>query len=57
MAFLDKQGEIDLVDHGIRNKFKTDWLTDKDSDSEFFSKWLRKPKDAGIAYCFCQQYV
>ena len=30
MAFLNKQGEIGLdLDHGIRNKFKTDWLTDK----------------------------
>ena len=49
--FIEKQGEADSVDRNVRNKFRFDWLTEKDIHSDFLSDWLRKRNCIGYAIC------
>ena len=45
-------------DAGVKNKFKWEWLTEKDTHGDFVSSDIRKIDADGLAWCcFCQNVV
>lgn len=56
--FLETSAEIDRADMGLKNKFKLEWLTEKDINGDFLSDYLRKPNLCGQAKCiYCNIHI
>lgn len=53
IKFVDRQACLDIskIDSGVKNKFKWTWLESADEDGVFFSVYVRKLEDAGLAWC------
>ena len=41
----------------VKNKFKWEWLTEKDTHGDFLSSDIRKINADGLAWCFCRNVV
>ena len=44
-------------DGRLKNKFKWEWLTEKDTHGDFLSSDIRKIDADGLAWCFCRTVV
>ena len=43
--------DVSTIDKGVKNKFKWNWLEEKDSNKMFYSDWVRKVDLPGRALC------
>ena len=50
-TFIQSRIDILEVDANVKNKFKFEWLSDKDCNGDFYSDYIRKPKEPGLAFC------
>ena len=57
--FVERDDETrKTYDAGVKNKFKWEWLTEKDIHGDFLSSYIRKLDADGLAWCcFCQNVV
>ena len=52
--FIDRKTDITQIEKGVKNKFRWNWLEEKDSNGDFLSDYVRKLVQPGLAYCvFC----
>ena len=50
----DNRTSVDVIDSTSKNKFLWQWLKDADDNGDFLSKYIRKLKKDGVAWCtFC----
>ena len=57
-SFLECPADVLQIDANIRNKFKFEWLSQKDNNGDFLSFYIRKPKVPGQAYClYCKDHI
>ena len=57
--FVERDDETrKTYDAGVKNKFKWEWLTEKDIHGDFLSSYIRKLDADGLAWCcFCRNVV
>ena len=57
--FVDREDDIrKTYDDRVKNKFKWEWLTEKDTHGDFLSSDIRKIDADGLAWCcFCRNVV
>ena len=54
MEFVDRKGSeiyLKTLEKNVKNKFKWVWLEGKDKNETFYSDYLRKLKEPGVAWC------
>ena len=53
MPYLSKEqtSKLDDVEKGVRNKWRWEWLQEKDAKGEPFESWVRKIDSPGLAFC------
>ena len=55
-VFVDRTFDLKTIEASVKNKFKWDWLQQKDGNDDFLSDYVRKIPEPGIAYClYCHQ--
>ena len=61
IKIIDRQSQsasIKLIDKNIKNRFKWIWLEEKDCSGEYFSQYIRKIEEPGIAWClYCKEKI
>ena len=56
--FVERDDETrKTYDAGVKNKFKWEWLTEKDIHGDFLSSYIRKLDADGLAWCCCCRNV
>lgn len=56
MNTLNKGASVKIVDAGLKNKWRREWLEEKDVLKRPFSLWVRKIDAPGAAFCIlCNQ--
>ena len=54
--FVDRTANLNDLEKGIRNKFRWQWLDEKDCNSDYLSDYVRKLSKPGFVFCdFCFQ--
>ena len=54
--FLERTADLKAVENGIKNKFRWQWLEEKDCNGDYLSDFVRKLSKPGLAFCvFCDQ--
>ena len=57
-AFVERGCDIASIDRHVRNKFRWDWLTEKDHQGDFLSDYIWKSTAPGKAFCtYCNDYL
>ena len=58
-GFVERDDETrKTYDAGVKNKFKWEWLTEKDIHGDFLSSYIRKLDADGLTWCcFCRNVV
>ena len=54
MEFVIRKGSeiyLKTLESSVKNKFKWIWLEGKDKNGQFYSEYLRKIKEPGLAWC------
>lgn len=54
---IDRKSDLKAIENGLRNKFRWDWLEEKDSNGDYLSKYVRKLNKPGVVvcvYCDCR---
>ena len=54
LDFIDRKGSellLGTLEKNIKNKFKWNWLEEKDQLGHFYSDYIRKIKEPGIVWC------
>jgi hypothetical protein len=46
---IDRTHDLKKIEGSIKNKFKWDWLEEKDLNNDFISTYMRKTDEAGLA--------
>lgn len=55
-TFVDRKADIKTIDQKVKNKFRWNWLEEKDEHGDFLSDYIRKTSGAGTAFCvYCKQ--
>lgn len=54
--FVERTANLKEIENGIRNKFRWQWLEEKDSNGDYLSDYVRKLSKPGMAFCLiCDQ--
>ena len=54
--FVSKSTDLKKLESSVKNKFRWDWLEEKDEHGEMLSCYVRKIDKPGMAYCvYCEQ--
>ena len=48
---VDRTANLAIIDHSVRNKFKWNWLEEKDANGDYLSDYVRKLSTSGFAKC------
>ncbi|RUS75553.1 hypothetical protein EGW08_016678, partial [Elysia chlorotica] len=48
--FVDRTTDLKAIEHGIRNKFRWQWLEEKDCNGDFLSDYVRKLKKKQVLH-------
>ena len=51
MKFLTQKSDMKSLENDVKNKWRWEWLDERDKDRLKYGEWLRKPDTAGIAFC------
>lgn len=49
--FLDSLSDVSGIDIKAGNRFRWQWLTEKDYNGDFLSRWVKKIKVVGKVWC------
>lgn len=47
----DQVSELEKVEKGVRNRWRWDWIEEKDSEGKKFRSWVEKMDAPGVAFC------
>ena len=58
MEFVENMYEALNVDANVKNRFKFEWLSEKDCHGELYVNYIRKSKEPGVAFCvYCHDFL
>ena len=51
MKILPRDANTKLLEKDAKNKWRWEWLDERDSQGQKYEDWLKKPDITGMAYC------
>ena len=51
MKYLPPGYNTKALEEGVKNKWRREWLNERDARGEKWAEWLKKPDVKGVAFC------
>ena len=51
MKFLVRNSDTKLLEKDAKNKWRWEWMEERDSQGQTFDEWLKKPDTTGMTFC------